>query len=114
MNVRNAPHTVRQICGVCPQFECMWNYFTVQQHLLLAGALKGVPLSKLTTEINRLCNDLGLTEYLKRKCGHLSGGNKRKLMLATGLIGGSKVLFMDEPTAGVDPVARARIIEVIK
>merc|ERR1719461_1550601 len=108
------PTGVRKQSGVCPQFQTMWLHFTVYQHLYLAGSLKGVPLCELDAEINRLCLEIGLTPYISRRCGHLSGGNKRKLMLATALIGGAKVLFLDEPSAGMDPVARSAIMEFIK
>jgi len=105
---------VRKQAGVCPQFQTMWDHFTVRQHLMFAGSLKGVPVTEINAEVERLCYEIGLTPYIGRQCAHLSGGNKRKLMLATALIGGSEVLFLDEPTAGVDPCARSQIMEFIK
>lgn len=55
----------------------------------------------------------GLTEYADRPCGTYSGGNKRKLSTAMAFIGEPPVVFLDEPTSGVDPVSRRRLWEVM-
>lgn len=56
---------------------------------------------------------LGLRKYQNEKCGSYSGGNKRKLCTAMALIGNPVVVFLDEPTAGVDPVSRRKLYEVM-
>jgi ABC-type multidrug transport system ATPase subunit len=65
-----------------------------------------VPISSVNETITILCTALTLDPYYHRATGQLSGGNKRKLQLATALIGYIKVIFLDEPSAGVDPFAR--------
>lgn len=76
--------------------------------------MNGVPISEIDGHITTLIDMLGLNSFKDIACGHLSGGNKRKVMLATSLTGGSRVLFFDEPTAGVDPVARKKGLNVVE
>ena len=59
------------------------------------------------------CSFLGLRSYQNQKCGSYSGGNKRKLCTAMSLIGDPNVVFLDEPTAGVDPVSRRKLYDVM-
>ena len=65
-----------------------------------------MPLNQINEEITKLCVGLTLDSYYGRASGNLSGGNKRKLILASALIGSSEVVFLDEPSTGVDPFAR--------
>eukprot|EP00494_Astrolonche_serrata_P030721 UN30989 len=71
-------------------------------------------MKDIDAEIQRLCVALTLDPYYERQCGKLSGGNRRKLMLATALIGAVEVVFLDEPSTGVDPFARKCMKDVIK
>jgi len=105
---------MRKIIGICPQHECFWEQVTVFQHLFYFGLLKGVSTSDIRKHIHILCEALTLDPYYSRAVGKLSGGNKRKLMLATSLIGASEVVFMDEPSAGVDPFARKKMMDVLQ
>lgn len=57
--------------------------------------------------------DLGLKQYANRKCGQYSGGNKRKLNVAQALVGDPPIIFLDEPSTGVDPVARRKLWDAI-
>ena len=59
------------------------------------------------------CSFLGLDEYSDRKCGTYSGGNKRKLSIGMALVGDPPIIFFDEPSTGVDPVARRKLWNVI-
>ena len=58
-------------------------------------------------------NDSGLDEYADRKCGTYSGGNKRKLSIGMALVADPPIIFFDEPSTGVDPVARRKLWNVI-
>lgn len=75
--------------------------------------VKGLSFSEIKIQVNYLINELDLTEFRDTKANELSGGNQRKLMCAMALISCPKLVFLDEPTTGVDPVARLKIRNTI-
>ena len=105
---------VRKKLGVCPQHDVLWDTLTVMEHLQLFAALKGVCEDK----IDQLCWDtialVGLTEKREQYSVTLSGGQKRKLSIGIATIGNSQVVYLDEPTSGMDPFSRRSTWEVIK
>jgi ATP-binding cassette subfamily A (ABC1) protein 1 len=96
----------RASLGVCPQHDVLWPELTVQEHLEIFCAIKGVAPSLVASEVTKIIVDVGLTEKVNVFSSKLSGGMKRKLSVAIALIGGSKVVFLDEPTSGMDPYSR--------
>ena len=68
----------------------------------------------LSPAINLLLSIADIVKYADRKCGTYSGGNKRKLNVAMALVGNPSILFLDEPTTGVDPAGRRKLWNVIK
>ncbi|KAJ7305756.1 hypothetical protein JRQ81_010122 [Phrynocephalus forsythii] len=97
---------IRKSLGLCPQHDVLFDHMTVEEHLYFYSGLKGFPAEKCMEEINRILDILNLQE--KRLClsRALSGGMKRKLSIGIALIGDSKVVMLDEPTSGMDPVSR--------
>ena len=100
------PTEAKKHMGLCPQFDALLDHLTPDEHLSLFADLRGIPLDKKQESIETLITALDLTEHRKKKSKTLSGGNKRKLSVAIALIGGPPVIFLDEPSAGMDPVAR--------
>ncbi|CAM9263174.1 unnamed protein product [Hapterophycus canaliculatus] len=94
---------VRRSLGVCPQHDILYPDLSVREHLRMYAVLKAVPGSRLQATITATLNDVGLTEKENELTTTLSGGQKRKLSVGIALIGGSKVVFLDEPTSGMDP-----------
>ncbi|KAH9600184.1 ABC transporter-like [Trypanosoma melophagium] len=92
--------------GYCPQFDALIDLLTVREHLQLYAGIRGVIPSQRTTVVEELMQLCELTSYAKTRAVALSGGNRRKLSVALALIGGPRVVFLDEPSAGMDPVAR--------
>ncbi|KRX07798.1 P-loop containing nucleoside triphosphate hydrolase [Pseudocohnilembus persalinus] len=92
--------------GICPQFDCIWESLNVEEHLQLFGRMKGLTGKNLNDSVEYFMQVMQLTDYRTRKSGKLSGGNKRKLCVALALIGGPDMQFCDEPSSGVDPIAR--------
>ncbi|CAD8050071.1 unnamed protein product [Paramecium sonneborni] len=92
--------------GICPQFDCLWENLTPQEHLYLFGRMKGLNGTDLDQSVAYFLSTMQLEEYISRKSGLLSGGNKRKLCVSNALIGGPSIQFFDEPSTGVDPIAR--------
>ncbi|XP_067002190.2 phospholipid-transporting ATPase ABCA3 [Anabrus simplex] len=95
--------------GYCPQYDPLIDCFTGWELLKFFGRLRGVPSNRLSSEVRKWINLLDLTEYQHRQCGTYSGGNKRKLSTAMALIGNPPVVFLDEPTSGVDPMSRRKL-----
>ncbi|KAG5485422.1 hypothetical protein LSCM4_06060 [Leishmania orientalis] len=95
-----------QCIGYCPQFDATLDLLTVEEHLYLYAGIRGIlyeERGKVVGGLMRLC---GITEYRNTTSAQLSGGNRRKLSVALSLIGSPQVVFLDEPSAGMDPVAR--------
>eukprot|EP00455_Lapot_gusevi_P019876 TRINITY_DN2115_c0_g1_i7.p1 TRINITY_DN2115_c0_g1~~TRINITY_DN2115_c0_g1_i7.p1 ORF type:complete len:716 (-),score=134.15 TRINITY_DN2115_c0_g1_i7:926-3073(-) len=103
--VENAEEALRCI-GYCPQFDALLDLLTVEEHLWMYAGVRGIVAedrAKIVHELAALCE---LTQYLPSISSELSGGNKRKLSVALSLLGGPRVVFLDEPSAGMDPMAR--------
>ncbi|KHJ94177.1 ABC transporter, ATP-binding protein [Oesophagostomum dentatum] len=103
----------RSYLGYCPQSNCIYDCLTVENHLRLFFALNGGE-GCWYDEAEMLCTQLGLTKLVKKKAGKLSGGEKRKLCLAMAFIGGSELVMLDEPTAGMDPQSRTLVRKLIE
>lgn len=99
--------------GYCPQFDAINEALTGREMLKLFALLRGVSQINVDYEVNKWISLMGLREYENRKCGTYSGGNKRKLSTAMALIGDPPIVFLDEPTSGVDPVARRNLWSVL-
>eukprot|EP01052_Picozoa_sp_SAG31_P049706 SAG31_NODE_11010_length_1074_cov_1.262564_2_plen_115_part_00 len=93
---------IRNSLGVCPQHDVLWLELSVCEHLEIFCRLRGMFEAEMAREIDAKLRDVGLTEKRLTKSGELSGGQKRKLSLCLALIGDLKVIFLDEPTSGMD------------
>merc|ERR1719263_2039278 len=87
---------------------------TARETLFMFARLKNLPESQIPTIVQDLLERVTLTPYADRVCGSYSGGNKRKLSLAVALVGSPAVVFLDEPSSGMDPVSRRHMWEIIK
>ena len=99
-------HEARQWIGYCPQFDALHEHMTVREHLVLYCRLRGLTGREVTEQVEKTLTALSLEKYATTMAKSLSGGNKRKLSLGIALIGDTKCILLDEPTAGMDPVAR--------
>jgi ATP-binding cassette subfamily A (ABC1) protein 3 len=95
--------------GYCPQFDALLDRLNSFETLALYGRLRGISDKNIALEVNKLIKKVDLQNHAQRKCKNYSGGNKRKLSLAVALIGSPPVILLDEPTSGVDPVARRKM-----
>ncbi|XP_027492257.1 ATP-binding cassette sub-family A member 12 [Corapipo altera] len=114
-DIRTDQEVIRKNMGVCMQHNVLFNYLTTKEHLLLYGYIKVPHWSKeeLYQEVKRTLKETGLYSHRHKLAGTLSGGMKRKLSIAIALLGGSRVVILDEPTTGVDPCSRRSIWEII-
>uniref|UniRef100_A0A672JKK1 P-type phospholipid transporter n=1 Tax=Salarias fasciatus TaxID=181472 RepID=A0A672JKK1_SALFA len=112
-DIRNELSTIRQNLGVCPQHNVLFSMLTVEEHIWFYARLKGLPEEKVKAEMEQIVNDVGLPHKRQSRTSTLSGGMQRKLSVALAFVGGSKVVILDEPTAGVDPYARRGIWDLL-
>lgn len=104
----------REILGYMPQQQGLYDNFSGRSFLQYIGILKEIPASKMSDEILRVATLVKLVADLERPIGCYSGGMKQRIMMAQAIMGTPKLLIMDEPTAGLDPIERVRTRNLIK
>jgi len=105
---------VKSIIAVSPQETAVAPGLSVRENLELICGVHGLEKEKRTTRIAELTALLGLNEVLSRKAGKLSGGWQRRLSIAMALVSDPKILFLDEPTLGLDVLARSDLWDIIR
>uniref|UniRef100_A0A8C9T650 P-type phospholipid transporter n=1 Tax=Scleropages formosus TaxID=113540 RepID=A0A8C9T650_SCLFO len=113
MDIRTDMDDIRKILGVCPQHNVLFDILTVEEHVWFYGCLKGLSGPEIRDEMDKLLEDVGLLHKRHEQIKNLSGGMQRKLSVAIAFVGGSKVVVLDEPTAGVDPYSRRGIWDLL-
>lgn len=105
---------VKKIIGVSPQETAVAPNLTVKENLELMCGIHGLSKEKRKAKTDELSEQFDLKQILKRKAGKLSGGWQRRLSIAMALISEPKILFLDEPTLGLDVLARRELWDIIK
>ncbi|XP_060886982.1 phospholipid-transporting ATPase ABCA1-like [Labrus mixtus] len=105
--------SIRKYLGMCPQHNVLFNELTVEEHIYFYSRLKGRSRDEVKIEMDQMIKDVGLPHKRHDLVKNLSGGMQRKLSVAIAFVGGSKIVILDEPTAGVDPYARRGIWELL-
>ncbi|CAI2386299.1 unnamed protein product [Moneuplotes crassus] len=114
INMVDQSDQVRKNLGVCPQFDILFDTLTPEEHLRLYCMFKGVPSEEIDNQIEKTLKDVDLLSKRKSFAKNLSGGQKRKLSVGIAMIGGSKLILLDEPTSGMDLTARRKIWDMLK
>lgn len=104
---------VRQNLGYCPQFDALIDNLTVREQLELFYDLKSLPAEYKDELVTQKIKEMNLEDYEDKLSGTLSGGNKRKLSVAMAMIGNPSIIFLDEPSTGMDPKARRFMWKII-
>lgn len=104
---------IYQRLGVCPQFDILWPLLTVEETLLFYAKLKGVPHHLLAQTVKACLKGVSLASTKTRRIGRLSGGMQRRVSLAISLIGDPSIIFLDEPTTGLDPETKRNMWTLI-
>lgn len=108
------PEKVKRIIGVSPQETAIAPGLTVKENLELISGIYGFSKEATRKKLARLTEQLDLGDILDRKAGKLSGGWQRRVSIAMALISEPTILFLDEPTLGLDVLARRELWEIIK
>jgi len=113
-DVVKEPHVVRQLIGVTGQQASVDEMLSATENLIIFGRLLGLSRQDARSKAEELLEIFGLTEAAKRPLGNFSGGMRRRLDLAASLIVQPPLIFLDEPTTGLDPRTRAQVWHTIR
>ncbi len=113
ISIKN-PKEVKKLIGIVPQEYSFYNKLTIYENLKYFASLYGMKTKDIKQKADELLSLLLLTEKKNSLMNSLSGGMKRRVNIAIALMHSPKVVFMDEPTVGIDPVSRAALWDVIK
>ena len=108
-DVRKEVGNVRAILGICPQETALYPFLSGRENVELFGNLYSVPRQVLKRNVEYAIEKVGLGDDASRRSGKYSGGMKRRLCVAMALVQDPKVVFLDEPTVGMDPQSRRSI-----
>ncbi len=112
-SMRQHPDEAREVIGYLSQQFSLYQDLTVLENLRFFAEVRGVPPAEWRSRAMDLLRFVGLEEFADRRAGHLSGGMRQKLGLATALVHRPRLLLLDEPTGGVDPVTRQDFWQLI-
>jgi ABC-2 type transport system ATP-binding protein len=113
-DVWSSPKQAKRLLGLVPQDLALYEELSARENLMFWGSLFDIPRATLRSNIDLWLQRVGLAERAKGPVSKFSGGMKRRLNLAVGLVHNPKVVLLDEPTVGIDPQARNTIMELIR
>ncbi|MET7945675.1 ATP-binding cassette domain-containing protein [Micromonospora sp. NPDC005324] len=113
-DLRKDPAEVRRRIGYVPQGGSTWDESTAREELVLHARMYGINKVDAQRRAARALDAFQLTEYADRKCKTYSGGQRRRVEIALGIIHEPKIVFLDEPTTGLDPQSRAHMWDEIR
>ena len=113
-SITKEPEQVKQLIGVSPQETAVAPNLSVKENLELICGIHGFSREKTIAKINELSRQFELDSVLQRKAGKLSGGWQRRVSIAMALISEPQILFLDEPTLGLDVIARHDLWNIIR
>jgi ABC-2 type transport system ATP-binding protein len=114
MDIRKDGRKIRRLLGVIPQEIALYDELSGRENLHFWGSLYGLAGSELRREADRVLDLVELAERADDPVREYSGGMKRRINLCAGLIHHPRILLLDEPTLGIDPQARLRILDIIR
>ena len=112
-DVQRETSRVREILGICPQETALFPYLSGRENIQLFGDLYAVPREQLKQNVTYVIEKVGLASDIDRRVSKYSGGMKRRISIAMALVQDPKILFLDEPTIGMDPQSRRAIWDFV-
>lgn len=113
-SVTNSSEKIKEYIGVSPQQSAIAPSLTVNENLKLIAGIHGYSKEEQKKKVKEISERFGLQEIMDRRASQLSGGWQRRLSIAMALINNPKILFLDEPTLGLDVIARSELWSVIR
>ena len=113
-SVTNSSEKIKEYIGVSPQQSAIAPSLTVNENLKLIAGIHGYSKEEQKKKVKEMSERFGLQEIMDRRASQLSGGWQRRLSIAMALINDPKILFLDEPTLGLDVIARSELWRVIR
>ncbi|TFG72793.1 MAG: ATP-binding cassette domain-containing protein [Anaerolineales bacterium] len=113
-SVTKDPMAVKQVLGVVPQELALYEDLSARENLIFWGQMYGLSGKTLKSRVEEVLNQIDLVERAKNKVKTYSGGMKRRVNIGVGLLHKPRLLFMDEPTVGIDPQSRRAILDTVK
>lgn len=114
MEVKKDDQKIKSIVGIVPQEIALYDVLSANENLEFFGSLYGLWGKELQEKIKWILKLVGLEDRAKEEVGKYSGGMKRRINIAAAILHNPKVVFMDEPTVGIDPQSRNKILELVK
>lgn len=113
LNFSKSPNKIKQIIGTVPQEYALYPKLTAKENLEFFGSMYGLKKDELSKKIEEGISKMGLEKFINRRIDTFSGGMKRRINLLAGVLHSPKVLFLDEPTVGVDVQSKHAIINFL-
>ncbi len=112
-SVTNAPHQVKEVIGVVPQEIALYPKLSARENLYFWGRLYGMSGGKMKERVEEVLEIVGLKDRAKDRVETYSGGMQRRINIGVGLLHRPKLVYMDEPTVGIDPQSRRNILDTV-
>ena len=113
-SIRREAQEVKKMIGVVPQDIALYPTLTARENLSFWGQMYGMSGPPLKQRIDEVLTTVGLSDRAKERVETFSGGMKRRINIAVGLLHKPQIVFMDEPTVGIDPQSRRNILDMVK
>ncbi len=113
-SITKEPMAVKQVIGVVPQDLALYEDLTAKENLIFWGQMYGLGGKSLNSRVDEVLEQIGLVDKAKNRVKTYSGGMKRRVNIGVGLLHKPRLLFMDEPTVGIDPQSRRAILDTVK
>jgi len=113
-SITREPLEVKRIIGVVPQEIALYDELSARENLIFWGQMYGLGGSALKARVNEVLEQIGLSDRAKDRIKTYSGGMKRRVNIGVGLLHKPRLLYMDEPTVGIDPHSRRSILDSVK
>ena len=111
MGIEDEMESCQKQMGICPQFDLLWPQLSVEEHLKFYSRLKGS--RSVEADCLNALKSVNLEEHKSKESGMLSGGMRRRLSVAIAMLGQPALIFLDEPTTGLDPENRRQLWNII-
>lgn len=113
-NLGKQNQEIRSKIGIVYQQNCLDDFLTVEENLLFRGSLQGLSKQQANQKMTELLEEMRMEDIVEKRYKVLSGGQKRKCEIAAALMNTPEILFLDEPTTGLDPATRKDVWSVVK